>query len=162
MRFWLLALVFGACGGGDSVEQPIQPGCQSPTLQLGGGAVQYQAVHDGDTVPLYSGPQGGFMIYFSVRATGLDPADDQFCYAETFAAGGELGHGCWRVVLTNDLGGGMHERVGIWGQIDASFWHTPDAVRGKDIRVDATLTDKNGCAATASWSQVHVSDVPGR
>jgi hypothetical protein len=161
-----LALGLAACGVSGSVNEPIGPGdggapCGATSLVLGSGVVQYQPVHDGDTVALYSGPQGGFMIYFSVRASGLDPADDEFCYTETFTTGAALGYGCWRVILTNDLGGGVHERVGIWGQIDASFWHTPELVRGQDIRVDTTLTDRNGCAAQAGWTLVHVSPEPG-
>jgi hypothetical protein len=155
-----------ACGGGTSTDPvkpapdaggPPPPTCGDAAIKLGTGAREYQAVQDGDTVFLFSGPQGGYMVYLSVQAQGFDPSDLDFCYTETFASGAPLGTGCWRVQLTNNLGGGWYERVGIWGQIDTSFWTSPNRVRGQDIHVTATLSDRTtGCKVGSGWS-VHVS-----
>ena len=41
---------------------------------------EYESISDGDTVYLYRGPQGGYMVYLSVQARGLDPSDDRVCY----------------------------------------------------------------------------------
>ena len=95
--------------------------CSGTSMELGTGVRNYQSVADGDTVFLYRGPQGGYMIYLSVRAVGLDPSDVTLCYSEKFAStGNEFGKGCWKIMLTNDLGGGRFERVGVWGQVDTS------------------------------------------
>jgi hypothetical protein len=129
-------------------------------FEVGSGVREFMPVKDGDTVYLYRGPQGGYMIYISVRST-MDPSDVDLCYTETFTdTGRQFGKGCWKVVLTNDLGGGMHERVGVWGQVDEKYWTIPGAIRGAFATVTVTATDKNGCTAAGGW-KVHVSSDPG-
>jgi hypothetical protein len=135
--------------------------CAGTSMELGTGVRQFQAVRDGDTVYLYRGPQGGYMIYLSVRAKGLDPNDVTLCYKERFTDTGKLfGEGCWKVRLTNDLGNGTYERIGVWGQVDPYYWTRPGAIRGKDATVDVTLVDSKGCGEDARWS-VHISPDPG-
>jgi hypothetical protein len=135
--------------------------CDGAAMELGTGLRSFRPVADGDTVYLYRGPQGGYMIYLSVRVRGLDPDDVTLCYEEKLTATGKrFGEGCWKVMLTNDLGDGRFERVGVWGQVDTYYWTRPGALRGEDARVDVTVTDSKGCSVTDGWS-VHISDDPG-
>lgn len=132
-----------------------------PEIRVGTGVREFVPVTDGDTVYLYRGPQGGYMIYLSVHGRGLDPSDVNVCYSERFRDDGELvGEGCWRVRLGNDLGAGWFERVGIWGEIEPELWATPRLVRGQDINMNVTLTDKRGCSASGGW-WVHIHEDPG-
>lgn len=176
-----------ACGGSDTGTDPIDPAddggvtpdggglpdptpdgggpimkkCAGTSMELGSGVRSFENVADGGTVALYRGPQGGYMIYLSVRAVGLDPTDVTLCYSEKLTAGGvEFGKGCWKIMLTNDLGSGRFERVGVWGQVDPSYWTKPEALRGQDAQVNVTLVDGKGCSEAAGW-QVHISEQAG-
>jgi len=163
---WMVLVLAAACGSespppGD--DEPIVPGetpmeqadaaptpmaqtCEGVEAQLGSGAREFEEVKDGDTVWLYRGPQGGYMIYLSVRAKGLDRSLVYVDYTEHRQDTGQLvGVGQWKVQLTNDVGGGMWERVGIWGEIEPEFWTKPSVVRGHTVTVKVKLTDKNGC-----------------
>ncbi|MBI4509757.1 MAG: hypothetical protein HY698_08965 [Deltaproteobacteria bacterium] len=154
----------GQVPGNDSGLIPLDAGrrCEGGEVEVGTGATSFEPVSDGDTVFLYRGPQGGYMIYLGVRAKGLDPSDVHVCYRETFKDTGQVfGEGCWRVRLVNDLGGGVYERVGIWGEVDPMYFTTPGRIRGKDAVVRTTVTDKSGCQGADEW-WVHVSEEPGR
>jgi hypothetical protein len=164
MRRGLALFFVAACGGSGTTGDPIGPPeetCPGTELKLGTGLREYLPVADGDTVSLYRGPQGGYMVYLSVHALGLDPADNMLCYTERFADSGTVfGEGCWRVRLTNDMGGGWWERVGVWGEVEADYWTRPLAIRGKNVRVDVKLTDSKGCTVAAGWD-VRIADEPG-
>jgi hypothetical protein len=135
------------------------PGCK---LRLGSGVREFQPVNDGDTLFLYKGPQGGYMIYLSVQALGFDPARVNLCYVEKISSTGNVfGDKCWLVKLTNDLGNGWYERVGVWGEVSSEYWTSPGKIRGHTVDVVATLSDEQGCTATADF-QVFISEDPGR
>jgi hypothetical protein len=170
-----------ACGGDDGANEPgpadaavadapvdnnMGPpdghACDGIEADLGTGAREFEPVTDGQTVYLYRGPQGGYMIYLSVRAKGLDPSDVYFSYEETFDDTGEkFGWGTWRVRLTNDLGDGRFERVGIWGEVEPEWWTRPGSIRGRDATVAVTLTDAKGCSISGLGWSIHISEDPG-
>ena len=137
----------------------LAPECK---LRLGSGVREFQPVNDGDTLYLYKGPQGGYMIYLSVQALGFDPERVNLCYVEKVAGSGTVfGDKCWLVQLTNDLGDGWYERVGVWGEVSSDFWTSPDTIRGHTVEVEVTLSDEQGCTARDSF-QVFISADPGR
>jgi hypothetical protein len=177
-----LALV-AACGGDPIIEDPViradagtptdgapvpspdaavtQSCGQNASYELGSGVREWLPVNDGDTLYLYRGPQGGYMVYLSVRASGFDRDDATLCYElHVVDTGKDAGEGCWNVRLPNHLGGGMYERLGIWGQIDQSLWTRVSQVRGHTLRVDTELTDENGCKMTDGWTVDIHSDPP--
>lgn len=151
-----------ACGSDDGTSgDPITGECRDVRLEVGTGNREFTPVADGDTVFLFRGPQGGYMLYISVRASGIDPTSARLCYEDVLTATEtRVGAGCWNIQLPNDLGGGMHERVGVWAQIDPSLWGSPGAVRGQDVRVDVTLSDSRGCSADGSWTGFVSPDAP--
>jgi hypothetical protein len=127
--------------------------CEGVTMTLGTGNREFTPVTEGDLVYLFKGPQGGYMIYLSVRAKGIDRDDSTLCYDE-YVVDTDLpvGAKCWKIRLTNDLGDGVYERVGVWGELDERYWTYPSAVRGHMLRVRATLSDASGCEASDSWT----------
>jgi hypothetical protein len=172
------ALFLAACSGGDDDGDPIVPEdggaphpdvventCDGVEFELGSGLRTYIPVSDGDTVYLYRGPQAGYHIYLSTRTKGIDPADATVCWKFVFTSGAENGKTfadkCWRTRLTNDLGDGRFERVGIPGEVLSEYWNGQSfKIRGKDARVDVTIADTKGCSAAAGWD-VHIFEELG-
>jgi hypothetical protein len=139
-------------GGGRRVIDP----CDA-ALQLGTGAREILPVSGGDTVTLYRGPQGGYMIYLGVRAVGIDPELSTFCYEQHLADTGELfGAGCWDLRLTTQAADGWYERPGVWAEVDPSFWDRVPELDGRAIDLEGTITDSDGCTAETGWDSVKV------
>lgn len=138
------------------------PPC-APALELGSGAREWQPVDDGDTLYLYWGPQGGYHLYLSVRARGLDPSDVNVCYVERYKDTGEkFGEGCWRVRLRPVEGApDLYERIGILGQVYDQYTTMPYLIRGHDAEVEVMTTDRWGCSASDGF-WIHVHEEPGR
>ena len=195
MRHALCALLLAAgCGAEDPTvtpdggldEEPINPGdnptvetdagppmtrsCEGIEVELGSGARSYEPVKDGDTVWLYRGPQGGYMIYLSVRAKGLDPSLVYVYYEITRTDTGQLigvsdnandQESPWKVQLPTDLGDGWYERVGIWGELEPEFWTRPSVARGHTVKVEVKVVDKQGCTVEGlGWTVAVHPDKP--
>ena len=173
-RAFLAVVLWGACstsGAGppgprvdaDAGADPLIPAsCDDAEVELGWGYLDFMAVSDGDTVPLYRGSQGGWHIFLAVRARGMVPDDVSVEYVYRFAASGEeFGHDTWNVRLGVDVGDGWHERLGIQAAVFDSYWTSSYLIRGQDARVDATITDNlSGCQAQDGWN-VHIAEDPG-
>jgi hypothetical protein len=179
-----LVVALAACGGDDdTIDDPVtgadagvplpdaaepapdaavgQSCNTSPSFELGSGIREWQAVNDGDLLYLYRGPQGGYMVYLAVRASGFDTTNSTLCYdlhlVDTDKPAGE---GCWNIRLPNDLGDGVYERLGIWGQVDEAFWTKVNQIRGHTLRVETELTDPSGCKASDGWTVAISPDKP--
>jgi hypothetical protein len=126
--------------------------CDDVEMRLGTGVRQFVPVNDGDTIYLYKGPQGGYMIYISVQARGLDPERVNLHYVERFAESGDkFGEGDWLIKLPNEMGDGWRERVGVWGAIYPELWLRTAQVKNKHIRLEVTLSDAE-CEITAGYT----------
>src|SRR5688500_19041387 len=145
----------------DPPDAPPVKTCDGVTLELGTGNRQFTPVNEDTIVYLFKGPQGGYMVYLSVQARGINPNDATLCYTEYVVDSDlEVGKKCWNIKLTNDLGDGLHERVGVWGEVYSRYWTFPSAIRGHRLRVTATLSDASGCGATDSWTANVSPDPP--
>jgi hypothetical protein len=159
-----------ACGaGGDEGEplvpdgggEPIKGTCDGVEAVLGTGSRIFEPVEDGDTIYLFRGPQGGYMVMLSVRAKGLDRQSLTVDYTEHLVDRDELvGVGTWRVQLPNDLGGGWYERVGIWGEIEPEWWTRSSQIRGHVLRVKVKLSDDRGCSVDGLGWTVNIHPEP--
>lgn len=67
-RAGLIALVAIAAAGCAGEDEPA-------TITIGTGQDSFEALVDGDEVPVIQGPQGGFHIFGSFWATGIEPGD---------------------------------------------------------------------------------------
>ncbi len=171
-------LLLAACGedGGDPLfpddTGPARDGgpkadvfenrCVGVEFELGSGSREFEPTDSGDSVYLFKGPQAGYHLFLGVRAKGIDPNDVNVCWTFVFTSGPEIGKvfadKCWRARLTNDLGDGWHERVGIPGEVLPEYWNGLSyKIRGKDARVDVTINDTHGCGATDGWD-VHIHE----
>jgi hypothetical protein len=158
----LLPFLLLGCGAEGMTDEDPLVSCDQAEGVLGTGLRTFEAVTDGDVVWLYRGPQGGYMLYLSVRARGLDPSDVHVDYVTSFTDTGEVfGEGTWNVRLHEGLDGGWTERVGIWGTTLPAWWDKPGEIRGRDATVRVTVTDKNGCQINDLGWDVHISAEPG-
>ncbi len=81
-------LLLAACSGSDDDTGPTKddpssteevtgdtgdPDCTGEaSVELGTGQLTYETLADGQTLPFYRGPQGGYHVFVSVRAQGID------------------------------------------------------------------------------------------
>ncbi len=72
--------VAGVAGCGTSTAGAPEPDSGPPSLIIGSGERTFETLATDDagatTINAYMGPQGGFHVYLSLRATGVDPGDD--------------------------------------------------------------------------------------
>lgn len=83
MRLLLLAFLLAGCGGADAAPpgdlgdagaaEPDAP--PTGTVEIGTSPGGFEPLVEGGTIPTYKGPQGGFHVYLTIRATGVDPGD---------------------------------------------------------------------------------------
>jgi hypothetical protein len=140
-------------------QPPDGDPCEGAEAVIGTGQREFTPVNDGDTIWLFSGPQGGFHIYIGVHAKGLDPRGVTVEYEERWTDSGQVfGVGSTLVTLPTDLGDGWYERVGILGEVDPEWWTKADRyIRGSDVTLKVKLTDAKGCVIeNLGWS-VHVN-----
>ena len=138
-------------------ESDAGPDCAGAEMRLGIGSRELTEVADGDTIYLFRSPGGPYLFWLAFRARGVDPGNNLFCYTERFPATGEIfGARCWRVGLIDTHVEGWFERWGIFGFPDDDWWNRPADIRGKDVRVDATLESANGCTVSDGFT-AHVT-----
>lgn len=67
-----LVLLVAACS-----ESPDEPAADAgpPTLEIGTGHRDFEALSDGDSIQIVQGPQGGYHFFGSLRATNINPGD---------------------------------------------------------------------------------------
>jgi hypothetical protein len=70
VRFVLLA----ACAASACVGPPAHP-AGAPAVTLGTGDRSFIALDDGGPIQAFMGPQGGFHVFLTMRASGLEPGD---------------------------------------------------------------------------------------
>ncbi len=125
---WLLFL--GGCSAGFAGP---------PTADVGGGVDQFITLHDGDSVPIIHGLQGGYHVWGSVRAANVDPSG----LALRFTLYIEEASDPYTIRNdTVDLSGGEHLGTAV-------FLPNPDDVRGRSCRFHLDVTDAHGRTASA-------------
>ncbi len=137
-------LVCGAC-----TKDP-----EGPSLEIGTGDQEFEPLNDGDDAVVIQGPQGGFHLLGSLRATGIEPGDTANVFDEnnptmhfTVREDGE------RVDASNafiqgldEAGRGLYEVVGRFVFLDIQ---ADEELVGSVITLTVELTDINGVALSA-------------
>jgi hypothetical protein len=142
MRIWCLVsslLLVGAC-----TKEPL-----GPSLEIGTGDQEFEALNDGDDAVVIQGPQGGFHLLGALRATGVEPGDTANVFDEnnptmhfTVREDGE------RVDVSNafiqgldDAGRGVYEVIGRFVFLDIQ---ADEELVGSVVTLRVELTDING------------------
>jgi hypothetical protein len=134
-----LCLFVSACaGGGPNLDV-------DPRLELGTGEVQFERLIDGQEAPTVYGIQGGYHIWGSVRATGMDWRRLELHF-ELLDDDGELVSNptllpaqLRECVGQEGCDEGMGEVVGITVFVD-----DPPAIWGDDITMTVVASDDEG------------------
>ncbi len=130
--------------------------CTAP-LEIGSGAERFEALEDGGEVPLVVGPQGSFMLYFGLRAEGLEPGDAD----DPLASGNPLVE--MRATLGGRLVGQLQQRTGLREGTASGLILTVDPdmraaeMVGVAVEVAAQVTDAAGVRACGRRSVVPTS-----
>ncbi len=135
-----------------------------PEVILGTGLEAWVPLADGDDVGIVQGPQGGYHVFGSVRATGLDPGNPLDLYAECNPT---TEFRAYRGDVRVDLGASTyrqgldpgpepyHEMIGRLIILDIA---SPAELDGVALRLEVTITDHDGL--TASDQRMVVARAP--
>ncbi len=69
----LAALCLTAC----SSDSGSQPDAGPPSIEIGTGSRGFESLVEGATIPVITGPQGGFHLLGSLQAQNLNPGDSE-------------------------------------------------------------------------------------
>lgn len=131
----LVALFAMGCGAGSG----------QATLAIGTGETRFEALTEGQEVPLVLGVQGGYHMWMSLRATALDP-DKVWLDVETEVRG-EAANALAVTQLAEDDDAEEDAAVLVgWPVIMAD----PVAADGQELGLFVTLTDEQGDTAEAA------------
>lgn len=128
---------------------PLVGGCAlggpEPTVEIGTGESSFQALTEGQDVPLILGVQGGYHVWMSLRATELDP--DKVWLDVRTEVNGEQANSMAITELTDvdEHEGDACVLVG-WPVIMAD----PQGVDGRELGLSVTVTDEDGMSADAA------------
>ena len=78
----LMALI-GLCGCPGRDDEDTTCPTLDTTVELGTGVDTFVPLSDGDPLPFERGPQGGYHVYGSLRATGVDVGDPNYPFELT-------------------------------------------------------------------------------
>lgn len=131
----LVALLAGC--GGSGAEPPGEA-----AVELGTGEWEMLPITDGQDVELIHGAQGGYHVWASIRADGIEP-EDVILEVETQPADESLPPEKSRVQVDFDRDPDTGEAVFIgWPAILSQ----PGCVVDRMLRLQVTLTDRRGAA----------------
>jgi hypothetical protein len=143
------ALAVAACGQGDGRSGA------PPDVSL--GAMRdgvWRPFVDGDSVPIVLGPQGGYMVFLSLRGASVDPsAATAFALDEGPDAGAPLATADLRGGWEPD-GAGRSVLAEQWVPFRTELWDGIDAFVGVRVRATAHVTNDDGQSDDASVSLV--------
>lgn len=118
-------------------------GCESgpPIVEVGTGTATFEPLEDGQSVPLIEGAQGGWHVWVSIRARGVDPTDvklDVITYPR------EAGRPRQTRLHALDLTArdGWYERVGL-----VQVLSLPECYQDREVVVSVDATDRAGRTA---------------
>ncbi|MEM6956834.1 MAG: hypothetical protein AAF411_28215 [Myxococcota bacterium] len=119
-------------------------------LQIGIGIQDFNAVSDGDDVPLVRGSQGGVHIDVAFRLYGLDPEGARLEIDAFDAGSGEsVAFGVSRNLTRSRLRLMEDHWLRTGDQVGLNIFSPDDLTEGT-IRVDATVEERNGVRTSAT------------
>jgi hypothetical protein len=149
----LLSLLL-ACGGPDAGQVPVEG-------QLGTGEWEWEALVDGDEIPVIQGPQGGFHLLGSVRVAGLETGDpDDLSESQNPTTSFHVWRGSTDLTpgaryvqgldpVTDDIEPFTHEMIGRFAILDID---DDDELDGVELLFEVVVEDVQGeLASDALW-----------
>lgn len=140
----LVASVLGALAASGCAAADAGPPGEA-SLEVGTGTARFAPVLDGEEVPLVRGAQGGWHLWVSVRATGLDTGVGSL-EIEHGPADGSSAPEVSRVGVTFDPPDAQGRRVTLGWQ---AILPDPSCAVGRLHRVRVTVTTATGQRASA-------------
>lgn len=152
-----LTLLWG-CPGRDAEDTDCPT--LDTTVELGTGTDAFIPLADGDALRFERGPQGGYHVYGSLRATGVDVGDPNYPFELTNPHiwfnverdGAEIALLVDQPRALQPLDDEGH--VGVLGELVIFNTTDPTTLDGATARFSGRLTDRCGRGGEASWEVV--------
>lgn len=142
----MLVLALGA-GCGDDVDDDCLTHA-NPSFELGTGVGTFEPLTDGQDLHMAAGLQGGCHFWLSLRTDGFSASGFTVTYDILYAESGEsTGNTASVQARLSERGDapGLCEHVGL-----SAFLEQPWRFEDQQVRIDVTLADADGRAATVS------------
>ena len=147
----MVLLLLWACASSHAPNtDPCEPG-DAPTLEIGKGVLSYTPMEsDYGLIELVHGPQGGFHLALTLRATFLDDSGPAIGHI-TGSIDGEILADIFPYL--NFRCDELLEAEEAWGALLA-YDALPEDLDGKETLIHATVTDAAGTLLTASTTAI--------
>ena len=152
-----VTLGFVACSGEPDAAELPGP---EPVCTLGAGSTIFEPLTDGDELAIVSGPQGGFHVWGTFRASGIEPGDFGSTENPTnpttvFSVHRDNGD---RVGGTSSLRQGLKQRsdgtLELVGEPVILGIASPEQLAGKIVDLSVEIVDSDGVEARDERSVV--------
>lgn len=70
-----MAVGAGCTGAGDETTLPTSCDPVAATVEVGTGTGAFEPLSEGQALPFFLGPQGGYHVFAALKATGIEPGD---------------------------------------------------------------------------------------
>jgi hypothetical protein len=146
LRFWFVALA----GCPEGPQQPPSPPCPVELL-VGDGQQPFRAREDGDVAPIIHGPQGGFHLDVSLRATGLpSPWEVELLAVEPGGVVVSEQHLSIAPAPVDRCTADLEHTIALLDVHELSDDDPGEVLAGQTLTLEATVTGADGSQATAS------------
>ncbi len=154
----MLILALLGCTGGSDLAGCADTGacpCETPSVVVGGGDVEFVALEDGDPTTIVFGAQGGWHILGAAYMTNFDPVVNIHYTVVVEATGAVVADNNYRVQMKadGDCAGfypGMYGYLDVREIVDGEADTPPELLGGEQLRLTMDVTDLVGRAGTDS------------
>ena len=162
----LLLLLLGCPVGNDLAASCTDTGacaCDSASVEVGGGDVEFIPLTDGADATMVHGPQGGWHVLGSARMSNFSPIVRIHYTVTVEATGAIVADNNYRVEMRTDgecsgYYAGMYGYLDVRELADGELDTPPELLAGQELRLTMEVADEQGAAATDSLMVIAALD----
>jgi len=159
----VLLLLLACTGDKGALNDSSACGDAPATVEVGGGAMDFEPASDGDPVTMVHGPQGGWHVLASVRLDAVDPIVSLHYTIAVQPDGAVVSDNTYRVQILQDTpcGGyypGMYGYLLVDALAEGELDTPPELLAGRELLLRIDIEDQAGRTASDTLTAVAALD----